>query len=205
MFFRKNSKSHWDKIYSGCNRENLGWYEKEAKESLNLIVETGIKKNIIDIGCGKTTLIESLLEMGYDNITGIDLSEIAIGDLKESLAEYCDRVNLFQCDVLSLKLDEKVDIWHDRAVLHFLNSEKDENLYFDQLRRYLNEAGYFILATFSKDNKNRCSGLKIRTWDECEVLERLGNNFKLLKAYDQNYTMPSGDGRKFRYMMFKKN
>ncbi len=204
MLFKKNSKSHWDKIYSTYNIEKLGWYEKESHESLKLIKKSNLKKNILDVGCGKTTLIKALLENGYENIIGIDLSENAILDLKSDLKDYCDKVSLFQCDVLKLNLEGKVDIWHDRAVLHFLNSKKEEELYFTQLKRYLKKNGYFILATFSKANKNKCTGLKIRTWDEEEVQERLGEGFTLTEAYDYNYTMPSGDSREFRYMMFRR-
>ena len=155
MLFKKNSKSHWDKIYSTYNIEQLGWYEKDSRESLKLINKTNIKSNILDVGCGKTTLIRSLLEKGCENIIGVDLSERAINDLKLDLEEYSDKIDIFQCDILKLNLDERVDIWHDRAVLHFLNSKKEEEKYFSQLKRYLNHKGYFILATFSKSNKKQ--------------------------------------------------
>jgi len=115
-----------------------------------------------------------------------------------------NNVNFISGDILKYEFNKTFDIWHDRAVMHFFLKEEEYEKYFYQVNKYLNKDGFFILSTFSKSNLNKCTGLKIKRWNEEEVLSHLGRSFRLIKAYDFKYIMPTGDTRIFRYMLFKK-
>lgn len=200
-------KNHWENVYQSKPNEKLGWYEVDLSPSLKLIDKTGIDKSdrIINIGAGNTTLIDELLKLNYSNIIATDISETALNKLDERLNSKSVK---YVVDDLThptlLNNIQKVDLWIDRAVLHFLTNEKDQNTYFNLLRDKVKNGGYVLLAQFNLNGAEKCSGLPVERYDETILSKKLGANFKLIDSFDYTYTMPSGDKRPYVYTLFER-
>jgi len=207
---RKSSEKHWNKVYRKNAVDGLGWYEESPAMSLKLITRSNIARNdsILDIGCGASTLIDHLLDAGYSNITATDISRAAIKKLKERLGESdASRVSWIVDNVANptiLRELKDIAFWHDRAVLHFLTAEQDRREYLSTLRQVVKTGGFVMIAAFSLAGAKKCSGLRIRNYDEKMLAEFLGSDFKLLEHFDYLYIMPSGDERPYVYTLFQR-
>jgi EEF1A lysine methyltransferase 2 len=206
----QTTKKHWNNVYATNEVQNLGWYEGAPIQSLQLIAQCKLDKSaaILDVGAGATTLIDHLLQGGYTNITAVDISEIAIAALSKRLGDDATRVRWIIDDLTNTAHINKllgVDLWHDRAVLHFLTKESQRQSYFDALREVVKKGGFAIIAAFALDGAKMCSGLNVKNYDAGMLDEMLGDEFTLLATFDYNYQMPSGDVRPFVYTLFRRN
>lgn len=203
-------ESHWNRIYSQSDTEKLGWYEQIPEPSLRLIDQCHLSKQarILNIGAGATTLIDQLLERGYQQLIATDISEIALETLRERLAdEHKTKVQWIVDDLtgpLILANIPAIDLWHDRAVLHFFLTSEEQQTYFDLVRKLVKPGGYVIIAAFNLQGANKCSGLPVFRYNEQMLADRLGNQFQLIKWFDYTYTMPSGSARPYVYTLFKR-
>ena len=203
-------KKHWNSIYTSREVCNLGWYEESPTPSLTLISKTNVKKEetILDVGAGATTLIDNLLEQGYKNIVAVDISEVALSKLKERIGEEkANSVKWIVDDITQpIHIDKlkNIALWHDRAVLHFLLGEEQQQMYLNVLKKIVIKGGSVIIASFSLKGVKRCSGLDIKNYDQNMLAEFLGEEFKLIEYFDYTYTMPSGDPRPYIYTLFKR-
>lgn len=205
-----NFKHHWNKAYKNSKKENLGWFENDITESFKLIQKCELSKNsiIFNAGAGESLLIKELQKHGYSNIIINDISDIAIEKLKSSL----DKVNglNFIVDDLTypvklLKI-EKVDLWHDRAVLHFFINLNQQEAYFNLLKQKVKSGGYVIFSEFALNGAKKCCGLEILNYDNNMFQNNLGDDFQLIYTYNYLYTHPSnGNTRKYIYSLFKRN
>lgn len=203
-------KKHWEKVYSNADETKLGWYQKAALPSLQLIKKTDINLNelIIDVGSGASILIDELLSLNYNNIIAADISETALEISKTRLAKtQTERTNWIiddlTCPTALLEVQD-VAVWHDRAVLHFLTAEKDRNTYFNLLNSAVKNGKYVIIAAFNFDSVDKCSGLPVEKYDKNKLQEFLGQNYDLLHHFNYDYTMPSGNIRHYIYTLFQK-
>ncbi|MAT59446.1 MAG: SAM-dependent methyltransferase [Ignavibacteriae bacterium] len=205
-----NYKEHWNKVYSSNDMTNLGWYEEIPKPSLDFISECGLDKNavILDVGSGATTLIDNLIQQGYKNIIATDISTIALEKSKSRLSkENSEFVKWIVDDITNPQnLDNtlKVDLWHDRTVLHFLTKEKQQDGYLAALKRVVKKGGFVIIAVFSLEGAKKCSGLDVVNYDHKMISEFLGNDFELIKYLDHLYINPSGGKRPYVYTLFRR-
>ncbi|PKL89437.1 MAG: class I SAM-dependent methyltransferase [Ignavibacteriae bacterium HGW-Ignavibacteriae-2] len=205
-----NNKEHWNKVYSSNNMNSLGWYEEIPKPSLDFISECGLDKNavILDVGSGATTLIDGLIQQGYRNIIATDISTIALEKSKTRLSqENSELVKWIVDDITNTQnLDNtlKVDLWHDRTVLHFLTEKKQQAGYRATLKRFVKKGGYVIIAVFSLEGANKCSGLDVVNYDHKMITEFLGNDFGLIKYLNHLYITPSGSKRPYVYTLFRR-
>ena len=202
-------ESHWNKVYDNKQIEQLGWYEENPEPSLNLIKDSQVNKDatILNVGVGATTLVDKLLDHGYSNIIAHDISASALEKLKWRLANRSEKIiwivdDLTKPDKL-LNLD-KVDLWHDRAVLHFFTEEKDRQTYFNLLKSKVKLNAYVIIAVFNLNSATKCSGLPVFRYDLDMLRNYLGEEFTLLDSFDYTYQMPSGDTREYIYTLFKR-
>ena len=203
-------REHWNKVYSSNEINNLGWYEEIPKPSLDLITKCGLAKNatILDVGSGATTLIDNLIQQGYKNIIASDISEIALEKLKARLSK--ENSEFVQCvvdditDPQKMDFTLRVDLWHDRTVLHFLIDEKQQVGYLSTLKRVVKKKGYVIIAVFSLEGAKKCSGLNVENYDQKMISEFLGNDFELLEYFNHLYINPSGGERPYVYTLFKR-
>ena len=206
----RNFKSHWNKVYGSNEIDKLGWYEYSPEPSLSLINKCKLDNNaaILNVGAGATLLVDELLNNGYKNIIANDLSSTALDKLRMRLGfEKSSSVQWVIDDLTNpseLNKLKPVDLWHDRAVLHFFDDELSQHTYFSLLKKLVKQNGYVIIATFNLDGATMCSGLTVHRFDENMLQEKLGNGFELIEAFDYIYTMPSGDTRKYVYTLFQK-
>lgn len=202
-------KSHWEKVYNKTTFDKLGWYEKEAAPSLNLIQLCKLLRDakILNVGAGATTLVDDLLKLGFTNIIANDLSKVALEVLKNRLsADDKEKVQFLVDDLINptiINQLELVDLWHDRAVLHFFTDKKDQNTYFKLLKKVLKPGGFVIIAVFNLEGASKCSGLDVFRYNAEMLQECLGTDFKLLNSFNYAYTMPSGSERSYVYTLFQ--
>jgi SAM-dependent methyltransferase len=203
-------KKHWNAAYQKSPITNLSWYEENPTPSVELIETCNLPKEalIFNAGAGATTLISELLAKGYENIVVNDISAVALTELKSQLPAPMNATVQFVVDDLTnpselLKI-KNVDLWHDRAVLHFFTEEKQQKAYFDLLKGALKPKGFVILAEFNLEGAKKCSGLDVFNYNEEMLHERLGTDFVLLKSFNYTYTQPSGNTREYVYTLFKK-
>ena len=203
-------KAHWDTIYARKQVDSLGWYEKNPVPSLELIARCNLSRDssILNVGAGATRLIDELLELGYTNIIANDLSREALDRLKSRLGkQISDQVKWIVDDLINpseLKSLKPVDLWHDRAVLHFFTDDQEQASYFKLLKQLVKPGGYAIVAAFNLQGAPSCSGLPVQRYNQQMLQERLGNDFILQEAFDQKYMMPSGDERVYIFTLFKR-
>lgn len=203
-------KEHWDEIYTYLDPEELTWYEKIPEPSIMLLSKCKVNKNesILDVGAGASTLIDHLIDEGFKNTIAVDISEIALGKLKERLGkENASLVKWIVEDITQpvhvLDLSD-IAVWHDRAVLHFLLDEKQQSVYLSTLKKVVKIGGYVIIAAFSLKGAKKCTGLDVKNYDQNMLAEFLGEDFTLLEYFNYTYHMPSGEPRPYIYTLFQR-
>ena len=186
-------KNYWDTIYQDKPTIELGWFQEVPAISLDLIKSAGIDKDakIIDIGGGDSLLVDHLLELGYSNITVLDLSESAIERAKKRLGSKGSEVNWICSDIRDFNTDEKFDLWHDRACFHFLIDNADIQIYTSKINQFLAEKGIVVLGTFSKTGPQKCSGLPIKQYDSKTITQIFTQDFYVEKSLEATHITPS--------------
>jgi len=203
-----NLTSHWDKTYTR-DVEKLGWYEDNPEQSLKLIKKCNLKKDatILNVGAGASTLIDELVKLDYKNIIANDISSNALNKLKERIGNDSSKVKWVVDDLThptELNNIGEIDLWHDRAVLHFFNEPAEQNSYFNLIQKLVKKNGFVIIASFNLDGAEKCSGLYVFRYNLEMIQKRLGSNFELIEAFDHTYKMPSGDTREYVYTLFQR-
>jgi hypothetical protein len=203
-------KEHWENVYKKSSVDKLGWYEARPEPSLQLIEKCSLSKDaaILNVGAGATTLVDELLKDGYLNLIANDISSSALDNLQARLGPgHSKSVRWIVDDLTSpneLQSLDPIDLWHDRAVLHFFQDPIDQKAYFDLLRKLVKKEGYVIIAAFNLNGAKRCSGLPLSRYDATMLQEKLGKEFLLIEAFDYTYLMPSGDAREYVYTLFQR-
>ena len=197
-------KEHWQNIYATKGMQEVSWFQQIPKISLDLIQKVALQKDasIIDIGAGDGFLVDNLLELGYTNITVLDISENAINRAKQRLGEVANRVKWVVSDITEFVPTEKYDVWHDRAVFHFLTEDKDIEKYKTLVSKSTNE--YLVLATFSDEGPNKCSGLEISKYSELDLQKQFEEDFKVIESFKKNHTTPFNTTQNFTFSVFQK-
>jgi 2-polyprenyl-3-methyl-5-hydroxy-6-metoxy-1,4-benzoquinol methylase len=195
--------SHWDKVYQSKDHTQVSWHQNHATLSFDWILAyTDKNANIIDVGSGVSILADNLLDEGYTHLSLLELSLTAIQATKERLKSYSNRVNFYNENILDFETDTQYDLWHDRAVFHFLTDEKDQQTYLNKLNQYLKPQGYFLLATFAPTGPKQCSGLDIVQYDKDKIVPLLGDSFTLIKTTSETPPPPNGRKPHLNYFFF---
>jgi 2-polyprenyl-3-methyl-5-hydroxy-6-metoxy-1,4-benzoquinol methylase len=200
-------KEHWERVYNTKSHKEVSWFTEHVTVALELIGQTKINKanSIIDVGGGASTLTDDLISQGYEDITVIDISAKALEIAKFRLGREASKVNWIEADILESDFNNrKFDIWHDRAVFHFLTSEMDRNQYRDKLEKHLVKGGYVILSIFADDGPEKCSGLTIRRHGASELEQFMGSEFDLVFHSRTIHKTPSKSDQKFINTIFKR-
>lgn len=200
------NQDHWEQIYASKEPFELSWFKTHLKKSLELIDKTQLEKDsqIIDVGGGASTLVDDLMERGFDKLTVLDLSATALNRMKKRMGGKAGSVTWIVGDVTQLALPEnKFDLWHDRAVFHFLTEREDRRLYLENLRRTLKPDGHFIIATFADDGPEKCSGMQVERYDAEKLRKIIGEDFEFLESFTEHHETPFGTTQNFIYAHFR--
>ncbi|CAK6700947.1 class I SAM-dependent methyltransferase [Synechococcus sp. BA-124 BA4] len=201
------SKNHWETIYATKAPESLSWYQAHADASLRLLQAAGLPLDaaIIDVGGGASTLVDDLLNLGYQRITVLDLSGTALAVTRERLGVHAAAVQWLEADILTATLpDHAYEIWHDRAVFHFLTSPADQQAYIRAVLQARKPGGTLLLATFAKDGPTTCSGLPVVRYSPERLQETLGTAFLLLGHERSRHRTPGGAEQHFLSCRFQR-
>ncbi len=202
-----DGKGHWESVYKTKDPSCVSWYQPHLAISLKFISETGISKNasIIDVGGGASTLADDLLAQKYERITVVDLSSEALKKAKARLGNCAQEVTWIEADITKTSFPpDSFDLWHDRAVFHFLTNPEDRKKYIKTLTNSLKSGGYLIMATFSLEGPLKCSGLEVMRYSPETLSRELGERFSLLKSSKERHQTPFNTFQNFAYCLFKK-
>lgn len=199
-------KRHWENIYQTKKLTEVSWFQPTPETSLDLIQKTGVLKTarIIDVGGGDSFLVDYLLNLGYNNITVLDISESAIERAKKRLGERAKLVKWIVSDVTEFNPSEKYDCWHDRATFHFLTDEKEISQYEKITAQCMNREGVLIIGTFSDKGPEKCSGIPIRQYTENSLEKQFSNTFKKIDCRTIDHQTPFDTTQNFIFCRFKK-
>ena len=197
------SKEHWERVYASKSDAELSWTQAEPRTSLSLIEEACPAGRVIDVGGGTSVLAERLLERGY-SITVLDISQTALERARNRLGERASEIHWIVADVTENPDLGSFDVWHDRAVFHFLTAPDDRAAYIALLARTVSAGGHAVIATFALDGPERCSGLETRRYDGQALAAELGPSFELLKSLPEMHLTPGGGRQSFQYSLFKR-
>jgi len=201
-------KAHWEKAYTK-DIKKLEWYEAKPRPSLDLIKKCGLNKDakILNVGAGATILIDELIKQGYTNIIANDLSVNALSKLQERLGEDNDKVNWLVDDLTNpkelLNLGE-IDLWIDRAVLHFFTEKREQDTYFKLIKKLVKRKGFVIIAVFNFKTDDEGEDLPIYRFEQNMLQFKFGPEFKLLEDFNYTFKSPYGDTREYVYTLFQR-
>ena len=200
-----NRRQHWETIYKTKALNELGWFQPTPETSLDLIAQFKLPKTakIIDIGGGDSFLVDYLLELGYTNISVLDISATALERAKQRLGKQAKQVTWILADITSFKPTGKYDFWHDRAAFHFLTSEVEISHYLHTVQQSLNVNGILVLGTFSNKGPKKCSGLEIKQYSETTMTKRLDEVFEKISCVTVDHKTPSDTLQNFVFCSFK--
>jgi 2-polyprenyl-3-methyl-5-hydroxy-6-metoxy-1,4-benzoquinol methylase len=199
-------KNHWENIYATKRPDEVSWYQPAPEESINFFNQLLIPKTapVIDIGGGDSLLVDHLLDMGYTDLTVLDISSKAINRAKKRLGSRAKSVKWIISDITDFKTIRKYDCWHDRAAFHFLNSAEQVEKYIEIANNHITPKGKLILATFSTDGPDKCSGLTVKKYNQKLLVNTLKKWFSKIKCITANHTTPFNTKQSFLFCSFKK-
>jgi len=201
------TKAHWDKLYATRAPEAVSWYQAHARWSLRLIEDAGIPRNaaIIDVGGGASTLVDDLLAAGFTNVSVLDLSASALAAARQRLGAAAAKAQWVEADITKDVLPRHAfDLWHDRAVFHFLTEAADRAAYVRAVLRAVKPGGHVIIATFAEDGPTQCSGLPVVRYRPNELHAEFGDSFSLLRHEKEAHHTPGGTLQQFVYCYCRK-
>jgi len=200
-------KQHWEEIYTSKDTGTVSWFQEHAGQSIRLIHNTGLGKDaaIIDVGGGASKLVDDLTAEGYFDLTVLDLSATALAVAKQRLGKQANNIHWLEGDITRAVLPmQRFDIWHDRAVFHFLTEVADRRAYVEQVTRAVRPGGHVIIATFGIDGPEKCSGLPVMRYEPETLHAEFGDAFRLISHEKETHRTPSGAVQQFLYCYCRK-
>jgi len=203
-----NRAEHWEHVYRTKQPDSVSWFQAEARLSRELIqrVAPDHRARIIDIGAGASTLVDGLLALRYRDLSVLDVSPAALEIARMRLGAAAESVTWLAADVLTASFEAAgFDLWHDRAVFHFLTDAADRAKYVAQVRRAVRPGGHVIIATFAEDGPTRCSGLDVARYSPAELHAEFGAGFRLVDSHRELHSTPAGAEQAFTYCLCEVN
>lgn len=203
----EDRRSHWEAIYKAKAPESVSWYQAAPLISLKLIHGTEVPRDaaIVDVGGGASRLVDFLLEEGFSEIAVLDIAEAGLRQARVRLGEErAARVRWIVDDATTWRPERRFDVWHDRAVLHFLTDQNDQSAYVETLKSALKPEGWAIIGGFAPGGPTRCSGLDVVQHDSKSLTKLLGPDFRLKKAQSETHVTPGGSKQPFQFNVFQR-
>ena len=197
-------KNHWETVFSTKQAHEVSWTQEIPTTSLALIAacELSLDAEIIDIGGGNSNLVDHLLELGYQNISVLDISSHAIERAKKRLGEKAELVTWIVSDILDFKSTKKYTLWHDRAAFHFLTESSQIEVYQNLIIETVKD--YLIIGTFSENGPKKCSGLDIRQYNSASLNELFQLNFTPITTFTEDHKTPFETTQNFVFSCLKR-
>ena len=195
-------KTHWEKVYTTKAPDAVSWYRQHLETSLALIERAADAReaSIIDVGGGESTLVDDLLLRGYTNLTVLDVSQTAIEVTKKRLGSAAEQVHWLVGDIVEIELEPRTyDLWHDRAVFHFLTTPEHRLAYVRQVTRAVKPGGHVIVSTFGPEGPTKCSGLEVLRYDTESLHSEFGGRFRLMESTKEVHQTPFETTQQFLY------
>jgi hypothetical protein len=198
--------SHWDGIYSSAPSTTRSWYERDPAHSVRLVTQVVADRSaaIIDVGAGTSVLADRLLESGFDDVTVVDVSSHALDEVRDRLGVQASRVSFLVEDVLSWRPERAYDVWHDRAVFHFLTDSSQRERYVSLAAASVRVGGALIVATFADDGPTHCSGLPVHPYSAVELADAFAAHFELVHDERELHVTPSGAVQPFTWVVLRR-
>jgi 2-polyprenyl-3-methyl-5-hydroxy-6-metoxy-1,4-benzoquinol methylase len=199
-----SSQTHWEKIYGTKAPDAVSWYRPHLETSLELIQRAAPARSasIIDVGGGESTLVDDLLAQGYQNITVLDISQTAIDATMKRIGKASAQVRWMVADITAAQLEPAAyDVWHDRAVFHFLTAPEARVAYVRQVANAVKSGGHVIVSTFGPEGPTKCSGLDVVRYDADSLHQEFGVHFRLLESSKELHRTPFGTMQQFLYCL----
>jgi ubiquinone/menaquinone biosynthesis C-methylase UbiE len=196
---------HWENVYTTKDVSKVGWYQEIPSISLSLLLKIGSKPKdvFIDVGCGASKLADVLIDSGYRDITLLDLSSRALELIKQRLGTAADLPVYCVDDVCTFSSTKHFDVWHDRAVFHFLQKEEEQQAYLETLYKSLSPEGHAIIGTFAVNGPDSCSALPVRQYDKERMQMAIQGRFELIDVINDTHITPSGSEQKYCYFLLQ--
>lgn len=197
-----DTRTHWEKIYREKAPDAVSWYRPHLDTSLALIERSVCDRtaSIIDVGGGESTLVDDLLARGFQTVTVLDVSQVAIDATKRRLGHDAQRVHWLAADVTQVELEPRAyDVWHDRAVFHFLTVPQQRAAYIREVARSVRAGGHVIVSTFGPEGPTKCSGLDVIRYDADSLHNEFGARFRLVDSLKELHETPFGTTQQFLY------
>jgi len=207
IFQKQCSKAHWERTYQKKAPDEVTWYQRVPSVSLELISNAGVPSNgrIIDMGGGASTLVDRLLSAGYRNLEVLDISGSALLEAKARLSILASRIRWTEADVTTHQFEDAAyDLWHDRAVFHFLTAPGQKKAYKEALSKALRPGGHIVISTFSLEGPRRCNGLPVARYDAAGLSKELGEGYTLIESRGEIHIAPTGHRQGFVFGLFRK-
>jgi 2-polyprenyl-3-methyl-5-hydroxy-6-metoxy-1,4-benzoquinol methylase len=201
-----DTKTHWEKVYTTKAPDAVSWYRPHLETSLALIVRAADARtaSIIDIGGGESTLVDDLLARGYENITVLDVSQTAIDVTKRRLGLAAELIHWLAADITEAELEPGAyDVWHDRAVFHFLTASEQRVAYVRNVAHAVRPGGHVIVSTFEPEGPTKCSGLDVVRYDAESLHDQFGVRFRLVESSKELHRTPFGTTQQFLFCYCK--
>ena len=201
-----DTKTHWEKVYTTKAPDAVSWYRPHLETSLALIVRAADARtaSIIDIGGGESTLVDDLLARGYENITVLDVSQTAIDVTKRRLGLAAELIHWLAADITEAALEPGAyDVWHDRAVFHFLTASEQRIAYVRNVAHAVRPGGHVIVSTFGPEGPTKCSGLDVVRYDAESLHDQFGVRFRLVESSKELHRTPFGTTQQFLFCYCK--
>ena len=203
---KKYLEDHWQNVYDKKNENEVSWYQKSPKLSLEFVksLNLSLDAEIIDIGAGESRLVDNLLEMGFVNLSVLDISSKSIEKTKKRLGLKSKLVNWIVSDINNFNPTKKYDLWHDRAAFHFLKDSVEIDNYVKLVKSSLHNQCNLIIATFSENGPLKCSGLEVSRYSENSISDLFNDDFELIKSQKSIHKTPFSTSQEFLFSKFKK-
>ena len=199
-------KKHWENIYQTKELKDVSWFQPKPETSLDFFIQFNvpITAKVIDIGGGDSLLVDHLLDLGYQDISVLDISGAAIDKAKQRLGDKAKNVKWIVADAATFKPTEKYDLWHDRAAFHFLTDEQEISNYLQTAQENINPTGVLVIGTFSEQGPKKCSGIEIKQYSESTMTDRLKKYFEKIKCITVDHKTPFDTIQNFVFCSFRK-
>jgi len=198
-------ETHWDDVYSSKRVDEVSWYQSEPEQSLRRITSVGERdRSIVDVGAGASLLVDRLVDVGFRDVTLVDISAQALAEVRDRLGPRAANVTFTHADLLKWQPGRTFDIWHDRAVFHFLTHPDDRDRYVELATTSVAPGGYVVLSTFAPDGPTRCSGLEVARYDASMLAEHFAAGFALVDSGRDTHRTPWDAVQPFTWVVLRR-